>query len=53
MAITTFQATYLDNRGNPHTFEILARDVRAAILSATELVPTGGRLTRVLRSGEW
>ena len=47
-----YQVTYLDSRAIKHSFEILANDVRHAILSAHELYPTV-RITRVVQAEEW
>ena len=48
----TYQVTYLDSHAIKHSFELLANDVRHAILSAHELYPTV-RITRVVQAEEW
>ena len=48
-----YDVTYLDTRGNPHSMQVLAYDVKHALHSANELVPVSCRVSRVVLTPDW
>ena len=48
-----FRAVYKESNEKEVNFDLLARDLTAATLSATELAPAGSELLRVFHNPEW
>lgn len=54
MTIRTYAITYLTRKGLRKSLEVLARDVRHAITTATELAgPELAHIKQVLPVGDW
>lgn len=51
--LVNFRATYRTPSGGVDYIDLLARSLSAATLNASELMPTGCTLLRVVRVGEW
>jgi hypothetical protein len=48
-----FRAIYRERDEKETNFDLLARDLTSATLSATELAPSGAVLLRVFHNPEW
>ncbi len=48
-----FRAVYKESNEKETNFDLLARDLTSATLSATELAPAGSVLLRVFHNPEW
>jgi len=50
MTVVDYNITYVDKRGNKHTFTLMATDIKAAMNSALELRPEIKRIVRCVQA---